>query len=133
MGGKSDYLENKFLDYVLGSVSFSPPANVYIALFTGAPTDSASGTEVSGGAYARVAVANSTSTWPAASGGSKSSGTEITFPTATAAWGTIVGFATVDASASGNQLYWGTLTTSKTVSNGETAKFASGDIDVTED
>ena len=133
VGSKSDYLENELLDHVLGGGDYSRPATVYVALYTTAPTDAGGGVEVSGGSYARVAVTNNATNWPAASGGAKSNGTAITFPTATADWGTVVAFAILDAATAGNFLYWGDLTQSKTVNNGDTATFAVGDLDVTED
>jgi len=132
-GSKSDYLENELLDHVLGGADYSRPATVYVALYTVAPTDAGGCTEVSGGSYARVAVTNNATNWPAAASGAKANGTEITFPTASANWGTVVAFAILDAATVGNFLYWGDLTTSKTVNNGDTAKFAVGDLDVTED
>lgn len=132
-GSKSDYLENKLLDHVLGNVAFTAPATVYIALFTVAPTDAGGGTEVTGGSYARVAVVNNSTNWPAATNGTKSNGTEISFPTATADWGTVVAFAIFDAATAGNMLYWADLMQAKTISNGDTAKFAIGDIDISED
>jgi len=132
-GSKSDYLEDALLDHVLGDDSYSAPATVYVALFTEAPTDAGGGTEVSGGSYARVAVTNNLTNWPAASGGAKSNGTEITFPQASGDWGTVVAFAIFDAASDGNMLYWGDLTNSKTIQNGDTAKFAVGDLDITED
>jgi hypothetical protein len=132
-GSKSDFLENKLLDHVLGNTAYTAPATVYIALYTVAPTDSGGGTEVSGGSYARASVTNNSTNWPAASGGSKSNGTDITFPTATADWGTVVAFGIFDQLTSGNLLYWATLTTSKSILNGDTAKFSAGSITITED
>jgi len=133
MAGKSDYLENKILDFLLGGVSYTPPATVYIALFTVAPTDAGGGTEVSGGGYARVAVANNTTNFPAATNGTKSNGTTITFPTATADWGTIVAVGIYDAATNGNLLFWANLTTARTVQSGDTAQFAVGALTFTED
>lgn len=132
-GSKSDFLENKVLDHLLGATTYTPPATLYMGLFTANPSDSGGGTEVTGGSYARVSVTNNTTNWPAASGGSKSNGTAITFPTATANWGTVTAFGIFDASTAGNLLFWGTLTTSKAVDNGDTASFASGALTVTED
>lgn len=132
-GSKSNDLENKILNHILGGSDYTRPGTVYIALFTAAPTDSTSGTEVSGGSYARVSVTNNATNWPAASGGSKSNGTTITFATATANWGTVVAFAIMDASSGGNIMYWGDLTTSKAIDNGDTASFAASAITITED
>ncbi|MFA5052749.1 MAG: hypothetical protein WC565_01725 [Parcubacteria group bacterium] len=132
-GSKSNYLELEVLDHVLGGADYSRPATVYIALYTVAPTDAGGGTEVTGGSYARVAVTNNATNWPAASGGSKSNGTAFTFTQATANWGTVVAFAILDAASAGNFLYWGDLTQNKTVDNGDTAEFAIGGITITED
>ncbi|MBA7588319.1 hypothetical protein ES708_30374 [subsurface metagenome] len=132
-GSKSDYLELELLDHVLGGEDYSRPATVYVALYTVAPTDVGGGTEVSGGAYARVAVTNNATNWPAAVAGAKANGTEITFETATANWGLCVAFAILDAASAGNFLYWGDLTDNKDVKDGDTAKFAVGDLAITED
>ena len=132
-GSKSDYLENKVLDHVLGGVDYVRPATVYVALYTVAPSDAGGGTEVTGGSYARVTVTNNAVNFPAATGGLKSNGTEITFVVATASWGTVVAFGIFDALAAGNLLYWATLTANKTIDSGDTAKFAVGDLDITED
>lgn len=129
-GSKADYLENELLDHVFGKGSYTPP-NIYVALFTVAPTDSGGGTEVSGGSYARVAAA--AAKWNVASGGATANASDITFPEATASWGTVVAFALFDAATAGNMLYWGDLTTSKAIGSGDTAKFAAGDLDVSED
>lgn len=132
-GSKSDFLELELLDHVLGNAAYSAPATVYIALYTVAPTDAGGGTEATGGSYARVAVTNNKTNWTVAAAGALSNATEITFPTATAAWGTVVAFAILDAASAGNFLYWGDLTANRTVASGDTAKFAVGDLDVTED
>lgn len=132
-GSKSNYLEDKLNDHVLGGPDFTRPATVYIALYTVAPSDTGGGTEVTGGAYARVSFTNNATNWPASASGLKSNGVAVTFATATANWGTIVAFGIFDAVTGGNLLYWADLTTSKAVNNGDTASFAIGDIDVTED
>ena len=132
-GSKSNYLENAILDHVLGGGDFTRPATVYVALYTVAPTDAGGGTEVSGGSYARVSVTNNATNWPAAASGAKSNGTAITFPTASGDWGTVVAFAILDASSGGNFLYWGDLLSSRVVNNGDTASFAPGTLDITED
>lgn len=110
-GSKSDFLELELLDHVLGNAAYAAPANIHVGLFTVAPTDAGGGTEVTGGSYARVSVTNNAVNFPAASGGLKQNGTAITFPQATADWGTIVAFGLFDAASAGNLLYWGWLGT----------------------
>lgn len=109
----SDYLEAKVLNYVFGAQAFSAPATIYAALFTAAPTDAGGGTEVTGGSYARVAITNNSTNFPNATGTNpttKQNGTQITFPTATANWGTVVAAGLYDANAAGNLLAWSPLT-----------------------
>jgi hypothetical protein len=133
MSGKSDYLENKLLDHVLGGPDYVRPATVYVALYTVTPGDAGGGTEVTGGSYARAAATNNDTNWPGASGGAKANGTTITFAQATADWGTVVAFGIFDALAAGNLLVWGPVTPNKSVPNGATASFAIGELDYTED
>lgn len=90
------------------------------------PNDNNSGTEVSGGAYAREAA-----TFSAPVGGVTSNSVDITFTQATASWGTVTHFGILDASSGGNLLYHGALTTAKTVDNGDIFKFTSGNLSVT--
>jgi len=78
-------------------------------------------------------VTNDATNWPAAAAGAKANGADITFVQATADWGTVVAFGIFDAVTAGNLLYWGAVTPNKAVNSGDTAKFANGDIDITED
>lgn len=134
-GSKSDYLEAKVLDHVLGGPDYTRAASVYVALFTATPADAGGGTEVSGGAYARVSMTNNSTNWPAATGTAtnKANGTAVTFPRATVAWGTVAAFAIFDASTAGNLLYWGPLTTPKAVAIDDVPSFAAGALVITED
>ena len=132
-GSFSDFLENELLDHVFGAAAYTAPVTAYIALFTAAPTDAGGGTEVSGGSYARLAVTNNATNFPAASGGAKANGVDFTFVSATANWGTVTSFAIFDAVSAGNMLCWATLAVSKAVNSGDTAKFLTGDLDITLD
>lgn len=133
MAGKSDYLENAILDHVLGGSDYTRPATVYLALFTAAPTDAGGGTEVTGGSYARKSVTNNSTNFPAASSGVKNLHVAQSFTAASASWGTVTHFGIFDASTSGNLLYWGALTASKTVDSGDTVTFAIDALSITED
>lgn len=114
MSAFSDYLEGALLDHIFRNTNYTRPANIYVALYTGAPTDAGGGTEVSGGSYARQAVATGASSgWNAPSGGLVDNNAAITFPTATANWGKIVAAALLDASSSGNLLFWAWLSNTR--------------------
>jgi len=132
MSAMSDYLENKLVDHIFRAQSFSAPATLYVALFTAAPSDSGGGTEVSGGSYARVSVTSSLANWAgtqsagstvasSGTGGQTSNNGAITFPSPTASWGTVTHFGIFDAASSGNLLFHGALTASKTINSGDAA------------
>jgi hypothetical protein len=136
MSQASDYLEDALLDHVLRNTAYTSPSAVYVGLFT--EGDSAGdnndlleeGTltnEISGNGYARVAA-----TFSAASGGSITTSANVTFAAASGGdWGTITHIAILDAASAGNVLFYGTLTTSKTIQDGDTFQITSGNLTVT--
>jgi hypothetical protein len=128
MGSFSDYMENAVIDHMLRNQAFTPPSALYVALYTVSPTDAGGGTEVSGGSYARQTV-----TLSAASAGATSNSADITFPQATADWGTIVAVGIMDAASGGNLLAWGALTASKTVNNEDQFKIPAGNLTLSVD
>ncbi len=128
MAAASTYLEQAIGNEVLGGTAWAAPATLYLALFTAAPTDDGGGTEVSGGAYSRLAVTNNTTNWPTISGSqdTKSNASNLTFPTATGAWGTVTHWGVFDGSTGGNLLLHGALVTARTVANGDIVRFPAG-------
>jgi hypothetical protein len=122
----SNYLENALINAVLRNTSYTSPAAVYVSLYTSDPTDADTGTEVSGGSYARTAV-----TFGAPSNGVSTNSADVTFPTATAGWGTVSHIGIHDASTSGNLLFHTPLDTSKTIDSGDIFKITSGNLSVT--
>jgi hypothetical protein len=125
------YINNKILDYNLGSTSYSVPGTIYMGLSTTSIDIAGTGaTEPSTGSYARVAITNDTSAWNNSSSGVKTNKLAVTFPESTAAWGTITHVFFADASTSGNVLYYEALTTSKVVQINTTVYFAIGAITV---
>lgn len=144
MAALSDYLENKLVDHIFRGQTFTPPATLYVGLFTAAPSDAGGGTEVSGGSYARVAVTSSLENWAgtqsagsttasSGTGGQTSNNAAITFPAPSGAnWGTVTHFGIFDASTGGNLLIWSALSSPKSVNDGDAApSFAAGALTVT--
>jgi hypothetical protein len=128
MAELSNYLENKLLDHILKNVSYTSPTTVYVGLFLTDPTDAGSGTEVSGGSYARKTLSVTT-----ASGGIVTSSADVTFDQATANWGTVAYIGLFDAITSGNLLMHTALTTSKVIETGDIFKIPSGNLTATLD
>lgn len=123
MGALSNYLENKVLDHTLGTTAYTAPSEVYVALFTSDPGEDGSGTEVSGGAYARQSVG-----FDAASGGNTANSADITFPVATASWGTVSHIGLYDVATGGNLLWYGAVNTEKAIGADDQYKIPSGKL-----
>ena len=134
MSAASNYLENKVLDHVLTATTYTAPTTRYLALFNNTSTNTGTNLEAgtltdeistSGTAYAREAV-----TFAAASSGTSATNATVTFDAATASWGTVTHVAVMDASTGGNVLFWGAVTTSKTIDTGDTFQVTSGNLTV---
>jgi hypothetical protein len=127
MSAFSDYLEGKVLDHVLRNTAYSQPTALTVALFTSTATGAEleAGTltnEVSGGSYARQ-----TATFGAASGGVASNSGALTFTSMPAC--TVGYVAVLDQSA--NVLFYGALSSAKTLNAGDTFTIPTGDLDIT--
>ena len=122
----SNFLENALINAVLRNTTYTSPATVYVSLYTSDPTDADTGTEVSGGSYARTAV-----TMGAPSNGVTTNSADVTFPTATASWGTVTHIGIHDALTTGNLLFHTPLDTSKTIDSGDIFKITTGNLSVT--
>lgn len=126
------YTANILLNLALGATSWpsGKPATLYFALFTSSPTVSGGGTEVSAGGYARVAVtANGTNfTAIATEGDPLVNALAISFPKATAAWGTVAHLGILDAASGGNLLMFQALSATKVVAINDTPSFAASGL-----
>ena len=128
MAEMSDYLERSLLNATLNNTAFTTVATPYISLHTADPTDAGTGTEVSGGSYARTAASFATAS---GTSGSVATDADITFPTATASWGTVTHIGIWNASSAGDLLYHTALDSSKTIDSGDIFKITSGNLTVT--
>ncbi len=131
MGSFSDYWENAVLDHLFGKGNYSPPT-VFVGLSTSNPGEDGAGlSEPTGGNYARVPTA--ASDWNIASNGTLTNAGLIAFDEATSSWGTLTHFALFDAVSAGHFVAYGSLATSKTIGNGDVARFNPGGLSITLD
>jgi hypothetical protein len=134
MSAASNYLENKLLDHTLryGTAPYTGVTTLYLALFNNTSGSAATNleagtltdeTSTSGTAYARKAV-----TFAAASSGTSATNATV----ATANWGTITHVAVMDGgtAGAGNVLFWGAVTTPKTIETGDTFQVSSGNLTI---
>ncbi len=126
MAEMSNYLENALINATLRNTSYTSPTTVYVGLYTSDPGEGNTGTEVSGGSYARTAV-----TFGAPSNGVSTNSASVTFPTATGTWGTVTHIGILDASTSGNLLYFTPLDASKAIASGDVFTISTGNLSVT--
>jgi hypothetical protein len=143
MAAMSDFLEDELVKHIFRTGSFTKPTVLAFALLTTAAVDADTGTFTSGtgvevanaGAYARQDRPPLDANWTATAGGDgqTDNAAAITFPQATAGWGTVAACAICDSATfdAGNMLLHGVVTTPKSVDNGDTAEFAIGAVTVT--
>lgn len=118
---KSTYLRQAVIKAVLGEATFPSITNTYLALYTNDPTIADTGTEVTGGSYARQQLS-----FASASGGSKVSNTSETFSSMPAT--TVTHWGVRDASSGGNLLYFGSFAIPIQLNAGNNLVINSGDI-----
>jgi len=129
-GSLSDTFENFLLNFILSTTATFTKPTCYLALFTTTPTDAAAGTEVSGSGYtARLAIPFATPT----STGTISNSSIVDFANMPAC--TVVGIGIYDSATigSGTYMFWGTLTTNRTLVAGDTLRIPVGAVTVSLD
>lgn len=128
--GLTHYGADLFLNQLFGK-SQTTPATLYVGLVTVRPDQYDTGStlsEPSGGAYARVALANSTAGFAPAEFAQKTNAVAVDFPVPTADWGLITHWVLCDASTGGQLLLWGTLHQSLYVETGLQVGFEVGTL-----
>lgn len=134
MPGFTDAFQKKILDNIFKGTAYSPalPTTWYVGLFTTNPGGAGTGgVEATGGSYARQGITQANFNAATAASPSVLDNTNVvTFPTASADWGTITGWGLFDAASAGNLVAWGVISPSKAILNGDTASFAAGSLDV---
>ncbi len=126
MAEMSNYLEQALINATLRNTTYTSPATVYVGLYTSDPGEGNTGTEVSGTSYARQSV-----TFGAPSNGVSTNSAAVEFPQAGGSWGTVSHIGILDASTSGNLLYYTALDASKTIDTGDVFRIAIGSLSVT--
>jgi hypothetical protein len=133
--GKSNYLEDKLLNWLKGTAFGTAPTAIYVALSNGDPTDADSGgTDVTTTlrTAGRVSATFGTILTTTTANTMCNSGT-VDFGAA-AAGATITHFKLYDAATAGNMLYSNALTGgSQAVSAGTNVSFTAGSLCVTEE
>lgn len=131
-GAMSTYLANKLLDHFLKTASFNVPTNIYFAACDTTVVDADTGSTISepaGGSYARTVM----DAWDTAAAGATENTNDVTFPTSTGSWGTIIDVALLDNATVGNLLFYAVLDSSAAIEDTDIFEFVAGAMDVTLD
>lgn len=129
MSSFTDFTENLVLTFLLTTDAVTRPTELYVGLFTAPPSDAGGGTEVSGSSYLRKLTGTMSIT------GTETTATNaavIEFaPASGGNWGTITDAAIFDASSGGNMIAYATLTTARTINDGDVFRIPAGSLTVT--
>lgn len=117
----STYLANAVLNASLRDIAYTSPGTVYLACYTSNPTAADSGTEVSGGSYARPVLA-----FAQPNGGTSVNSIDVSIPGMPAVTVTHLGIR--DAPNGGNLLFYGPLSTARTLNAGDSFIVRAGDL-----
>lgn len=118
----SNWLSAAVLNAALRNIPFTPPATVYLALYTSDPTSADTGTEVIGGGYKRMAI---TFAAPSLEDGKQTvkNSVEVEFPIASADWGLVTHVGLRTAETGGNLMWSQAITNPRTIQSGDKPKF----------
>lgn len=132
MAAASNYLEEAILNYFFRGQSVTQPSQVYLALYINDPTDADTGTEVSGGGYARQLVTFGS---PTQSGGKGviANANKIEFDIATTNWGQVSHWGIRSASTAGQLLCRGAFNRLEEVLEGHRFTVGIGNLTVSMD
>lgn len=117
----TDVAENLLLDALVGTASYTATTPIKLALVTAAGSDSAAGTECTGGSYARQTIA-----FNSAASGSIDNSATVSFTDMPAC--TVVGIELWDSNGTPKRLAYGPLAANKTLTAGDTIQFAASAI-----
>lgn len=123
---KSAYLRSALLKHAVGKTAFTMPSGAYLALYTSDPTVNDSGTESTGGSYARQAI-----TWGTESDGIIANSAAIEFAAMPAS--TVTHWGIRDAAAAGNLLYFGQFDIPIALNAGDPLTVAVGSVTIREE
>lgn len=129
MAQASNYLEEAILNYFFRNQAVAQPTAIHLALYINDPTDADTGTEVSGGGYARKQV---TFGAPAQTGdkGVISNNAKIEFDIATTDWGLVSHWGLRTAATGGNLLCRGSFSRVENVQSGNRLTIEVGNLQV---
>ena len=129
MSAFSNYLEDQITGWIAGT-SMTAPTATFVQLYNGDPTDTgSSGTAL----YSRVTVASGAGSWTRGTGGAGTitNASAITITSSASATASATHFAVFTSATGGDMLFYGALTTSKSIAVGDEVKFNASALTLT--
>ena len=128
MAEATDYLENKLVDHICGTTTYTKPTAIYVQLHTGTvPTSDIDGTL----AIAGNATRKATGTMGASSGGTATNSADMTWTTGEVdTTETYTHYTIWDAVTAGNCLMWSKFDSDISVTSGDQFTISAGNLSV---
>lgn len=125
----SNFLEESILNYFFRKQSVPQPTNLYLALYINDPTDSDTGTEVTGSGYTRQQITFGT---PTQSGGKAviTNNQKIEYAIAGSGWGNVSHWAIHSASTGGNMLTYGAFSATNDIKQGNRVEVGTSNLEI---
>jgi len=129
MSAFSNYLEDQITGWIAGT-SMTAPTATFVQLYNGDPLDTGLGGTA---LYSRITIASGTGSWTrgTAGNGTITNASAFTITSSATATASATHVAVFDASTAGNLLFFGQLTTAKTVASGDEVKFNASALTLT--
>lgn len=123
----SYFFAGKVIDHLLRNQAYSPPATLYLALYSAAPGKSGGGTEFTGTGYGRQSVA--LAAFSVNADGTTQNTADVEWLDAGGTWGTASHVGVHDASTAGNLLLYQALNSSRgPILIHDDARFLAGEL-----
>lgn len=126
MSAFSNYLEDQITGWIAGTAFATAPTATFVQLYNGDPLDTGlGGTPIVIATAARTSIASGTGSWTrgTAGNGTITNASAFTITTSATATASATYVAVFNASASGDLLFYGLLSSAKTIAVGDEVKF----------
>ena len=130
MSAFSNYLEDQITGWIAGTTFAAAPTATFVQLYSQDPTDAGSAT---GALYSRVSIASGAGSWTrgTAGNGTITNASAFTITSSATATASATHVAIFSSATGGDLLFFGALTTAKTIASGDEVKFNASALTLT--
>ena len=130
MAAFSNYLEDQITGWIAGTAFATAPTATFVQLYSQDPGEGGSAT---GALYSRVSVASGAGSWTRGIGGNGTitNASAVTITSSATATASATHVAVFTSATGGDLLFYGALTTAKTIASGDEVKFNASALTLT--